>query len=140
MKEIKLNGNTVALYNDIEEMPIENYNLFNEYSLLQNDIGSNISDIDKHFHKLDTFLAHNKVPEAIQERKNLHQTFWNVFEQINFPSLQFAVCMKSINGEAIEDYTQDNLKKLIEDLSKKGLNMSTVKATIFDVKKKFKAS
>lgn len=136
MKDVKIGNSKVVMYNDIDELPIKNYNMFNEYGLLENHIGSDLSGTEMHFQNLDKLLAHNKVKEAIQERKNLHQNFWNIFQHTSFPSLQFACFIYSINGVRIFDYSQENLKKIIEDLSDKGLLKGFIDKIVDGLKKK----
>jgi len=136
MKEIKLKGTTVELYDNIEDLPIRNYNLLNEYALLDYEIGSTLQDIDKRFQRMDTFLVNSKLPEAIQERKNLHQTFWNAMNGTNFPALQFGCMISSVNGKPVTDYTKEGIERLINELSDKGLKQGIVKEATSEVKKK----
>lgn len=136
MKDVKIGNSKVVMYNDIDELPIKNYILFNEYGLMENDIGSDLAGVEMHFQNLDKFLAHNKLPEAIQERKNMHQNFWNIFQGTSFPSLQFSCFIYSINGVRVFDYSQENLNKIIDQLSDQGLLKGFVDKVVDLVKKK----
>ncbi len=134
MRETKIGGKAVRLYDNIDELPIKNYNLMNEYALLDYEIGSTMMDIDKKFKRLDTFLVNKKIPEAIQERKNLHQTFFHAFNGTNFPALQFGCFIFSIDGKKVDDYSQENITKMLNGLG--ALTQGMVKSFTTDIKKK----
>lgn len=140
MIEIKvgkgLKKTKLLMYESIDELPINLYNRVNEYALLDYEIGHNISHVNNHFKKLDQFLTSKKIDEAIQERTNLHQNLWNMINKINFPSLQFACFIHSVNGKQVTDYSQEGLTRLLDKLSKKGLTQGMVKGTTEDLKKK----
>lgn len=136
MRTINIPGCEIKLYEDIDEMPVMVYNLFNEYSLKDHNIGSDIEAINRHFERLDFFLARKKTGDAIQERKNMQQTYWNIFNGINFPSLQFACLVHSINGKKVDDYSETGLLELLNSLSKKGLTQKMVRENIEESKKK----
>jgi hypothetical protein len=137
MKEIKLKGTKITLYDSIEDLPVKNYNLFNEYSLQDNQIGSTMQDVTVRFEKFDKFLMAKDFDSLLQERKNLQQTFYNMIGKVNFPSLQFACLIHSINGKRIFDYSQENLQKEIDKLSDLGLTQKTVRTEGSSLKKKF---
>jgi len=134
MKEIKVNRDVLVLYDNTDELPIKNYNLMNQYSLLDYEIGQTLDDVNRHFAKMDALLGAGKMDEAIQARKNLHQTFWNMINGTNFPVLQFGCFVKSVNGEEMTDYSKENIEKVIGNI--KGLSIGVVKETIDQLKKK----
>lgn len=133
----KIGGVTVKRHDDITELVVKNFNLFNEYSLYDAEVGSTFVDIARHFAKLDQFIANNKMAEAMQERKNMNQAFYHVFEGNNFPALQWATLVHSIDDVPQTDLSVDSLKKLIERLSTEGLTQKKVAADVDQVKKKF---
>ena len=136
MKEIKLLRHRIKLYDNIDELPIKNYNLVNQYALIDYEIGHTLEDVNKHFGKMDTFMSSQKWDEAVQARKNLHQTFWNMINGTNFPALQFGCFIQSIDGKVIEDYSKEGIEGLYNKLD--GLDMGTVKSTLAELKKKSK--
>ncbi len=127
---------SIERYDDIDELIVSNYNLFNEYALVQSEVGSKMEDIYRHFRNLDIFLAQKKLEEAIQERRNQNQAFYHLLEKNNFPALQWCVLVKSVDGKELVDYSVPTLKALIEDLSKEGLTQGKVKADVDLAKKK----
>lgn len=142
MKQVKLKKfgvfttATIKLWEDIDEAPVDNYNLMNEYSMLDMEIGDSPEAGFKRLERMSMFFAHKKYAEAEQEHRNLYQTFHNMATRVNFKSLQFAVMIHSIDDVEIKDYSQNNLQVIVSDLSKKGLTMGMVKEAIDSIKKK----
>ena len=130
----------VIRYDDIDELVVFNYNLFNEYGLLDAEVGSDLPAIESHFKKLDFFLARKDADQALQVRKNQHQAFYHLFNGTNFPALQWAAMLKSVGGDKIDDYSLASLTSLLRRLSDNGLTMGKVKKDVLDVKKKFARS
>lgn len=136
MRIEEINGIKLELYEDIDELPIKNYNAYNEYSLLEHEIGSSLGDINTRFEKLDKFLSKGKLEDAIQERKNLQFLFNNLFDGVYYPSLQFACFIHSVNGEPYNDLRAEKLEELINKLSDSGLTVGRVKKVLGIIKKK----
>lgn len=128
---------TIKRHDDIGELICENYNLFNEYALIDSEAGHTMDDIAKLFHKVDAFFASGKIEDALQARKNLHQVFYHIYQKNNFPALQWASLLHSIDGEPITDFSADNLKNIIAMLSKEGLTQGKVAYDVEQSKKKF---
>lgn len=141
MRIIKL-GNliktTVKLYQDIDETPIELYNLFNEYALRDAEVGNTMEDIDRRYNTLATLIGSNQPDKAIQELANLYQTHWSMFNKLNYKGLQFACLVHSIDDVEVKDFSEDNLNEVMAKLSRKGLTMAIVKEVILDSKKNSK--
>lgn len=143
MREIKigfLKRTSVKLYQSIEEMPIELYNLFNEFGLKDAEIGNNMADIDAKYKNLATFIVSKQNEKALQELNNLYQTHWSIINKINYQSLQFGCMVYSINDEVITDYSEDNLTALLKNLSSKGLRLKDVREEVINLKKNFSYS
>lgn len=136
MREQKLDTKTVKLYEDIDELPIKLYNLFNEYGLLDSEIGSDMLSIDRRFQKLHTFLISKKTDEALNEATNLHQTFFNILQHTNFQSLQYGSMINTIDEKPISDYSQSSIAKIMGELSDDGLTQGMVREFVASVKKK----
>lgn len=143
MKTLKIGllmKDVVKLYQDIDETPIDLYNLFNEYSLRDAEIGNSIADIDKRHTNLAVLIKKKKHEEALQTVNNLYQTYWSALNKVNHKSLCFGVMVHSVNGIEITDYSEESVKIMLSDLSKKGLTMRHVKDEVDSLKKNFKNS
>lgn len=127
---------TIKRHDDINELIVQQYNLFNEYALYDSQVGHTLEDVARHFQQIDFFLANKKVEEALQARKNQHQAFYHIFQRNNFPALQWAALLDSIDGEPVTDFSVDNLKRIIDVFSKEGLTQGKVVTDVELAKKK----
>lgn len=128
-------GARLKLYATIKEMPVSLFNLMQGYLLQDSGIGSTMEDVDKHFQQLDALLSAGKLEEAVTERENLHYNLYAMFEGISFQSLAFGCFIYSIDKEVIDDYSEDNIKLLLDDLSAKGLTIGMVEEQLEQLKK-----
>ena len=48
MKTISLANRTIKLYDSIDEMPIENFQRYNKYIIIDAGLGSDIDSVDEH--------------------------------------------------------------------------------------------
>ena len=111
----------VVLYDSIENMPIFLFSRMQKYQMIENNIGSNIGDFDKHFEATIEFLKHDKTDKAIRELANLRHLFWHGLNEVDPSHLSFCCMVHSINGEEIQDYSEDALEKMRKKLSDIGL-------------------
>jgi hypothetical protein len=140
MYELKLKTKTVTLMDDIDELPIKLFNMANEYSMQDFEIGNSMSDVDRHEQRIEVLLAGSKLQEAIQVQKNKRQTYYAMINRINYKSLMFASHIRKIDEHIVKDYTPQNLMRIIDELSDDGLTMAIVKQTLDGLKKKLKSN
>lgn len=136
MTTINVKGKEVKIHDDINEMSIKTFRKFNEYLLQDAGLGNKLSDVEKRFQQLDAYLAKKDVPSAIQERKNLHQTMWNSFMEIDHTCLTFGSLIHSIGGEKIDVTDIEDLKRVVDGLAE-DLKYIEIKDLLEDIKKKY---
>jgi len=111
----------VVFYSDVTNLPIKRYQLIQKYSLIDAGIGSTISDVLRHYTKLDKFIEVKDYEALFTERENLHMNLLNILSEDNTTLYLFASLIESIDGEkvTVNDDTIDELVDLIErcDLS-----------------------
>jgi len=132
----KITHTQLELYSSIKEMPIDRYQEFNKLACIDMGIGSTLEDFNKHFTSLHAYLANNKIGEAIQETKNIHNNFFYMVEKIGIWSYCFCAFIKSINGKAYEKVELDEHRETINILSKKGLKTGQCQSVLDEIKKK----
>lgn len=125
----------VKLYEEIDELPMQNFNDMNHYAMQDHEIGNTMADVDKHFSQLFAFIVNKKHDEAFQKGKNLYQTFYSMLEKIDYQALQFGVFIHSIDGAPVTDYSVENIKAMIRQLSDHGLTRGMVASIIAEIKK-----
>ena len=122
----------VSIYDDIDQLPITRFMLANKYWMLHDEIGSSIEDFDnKHFPKF-TLIAGDK-DKTLKELANFRILVYNIMNEINVEHLSFACLIHSINDKEVKDLSENNLKKILVQLSDLGLTQAALK-------KKLKAS
>jgi hypothetical protein len=111
----------VVFYSDVTNLPIKRYQLIQKYSLIDAGIGSTVSDVLRHYTKLDKFIEVKDYEALFTERENLHMNLLNILSEDNTTLYLFASLIESIDGEkvTVNDDTIDELVDLIErcDLS-----------------------
>jgi hypothetical protein len=126
----------LKIYQDIDEMPVDRYNIFNLYSLKDAEIGNTMEDVGRKYTTLATLVITKQNDKANQELNNLFQTHWSIINKLNYKSLAFMSMIHSIDDQEVQDLSEENLILLTSQLSKKGLTMRIVKEEIDSLKKK----
>lgn len=116
MKNITVNKKTVRVYDSIDEMPIINFQKYNKYLLIDSGIGSDVDDIDAHIARIAKFIKSNNAKKALQELQNMRQNMYMVNSEISPKYLAFAALIHSIDGEEVNDLSDDGLKNVLARL------------------------
>ena len=133
MQELEYNGYKIKLYDSIEDLPIVNYHKYNRYLLLESGIGSSIEDIDAHIIKIAKLIG-TDAKKAVQELQNMRQSIYMANSELSPKNLAFAALIYSINGEKVNDYSEDNLKHIVGMLNE--VPQSLISRTLGELKKK----
>ena len=126
----------VKLYSTIDDLLIERYNEFKKLMAMHWVGDPTIPGIQKHLEKLTAFIQTDKKEEAIGELSNLMYGLTMIIGELNPRHVAFGHLIHSINGEKLKDYSEENIEKVLTDLSAKGLNEGQVSNYINSVKKK----
>lgn len=116
MKNLTVNKKTVRVYDSIDEMPIINFQKYNKYLLIDSGIGSDVDDIDAHIARIAKFIKSNNAKKALQELQNMRQNMYMVNNEISPRYLAFAALIHSIDGEEVNDLSDDGLKNVLARL------------------------
>lgn len=116
MKNLIVNKKVVRVYDSIDEMPIVNFQKYNKYLLIDSGIGSDTDDIDAHITRVAKFIKSNNVKKALQELQNMRQNMYMVNNEISPRYLAFAALIHSIDGEEVNDLSDDGLKNILARL------------------------
>lgn len=116
MKNLTVNKKTVRVYDSIDEMPIINFQKYNKYLLIDSGIGSDVDDIDAHIARIAKFIKSNNAKKALQELQNMRQNMYMVNSEISPKYLAFAALIHSIDGEEVNDLSDDGLKNVLAKL------------------------
>lgn len=116
MKNLTVNKKTVRVYDSIDEMPIINFQKYNKYLLIDSGVGSDVDDIDAHIARIAKFIKSNNAKKALQELQNMRQNMYMVNSEISPKYLAFAALIHSIDGEEVNDLSDDGLKNVLAKL------------------------
>lgn len=134
MKEVKLNGKRVRLYDSIDELPIVRFHKYNRMLLLDAGIGSDISDFDAHIEKVVRWLKKGDNENAAKEMENMRQNVYIILSEQSVRHLSFACLVESIDGKPCDDLSPEGLTKVLHQLGGAPRNEITTEAS--EVKKK----
>ena len=134
MKEVVLNKKKVVLYDDIEDMPIANFQKYNKYLLIDSGIGSDSNDIDSHISKIAKFIKNDDKGKALQELQNMRQNIYMINSHISPKYMAFAALIKSIDGKEVANLSDDNLKAILKELQ--AVKHSVIAKMLQAIKKK----
>jgi hypothetical protein len=126
----------VLLYSDIDQLPAERFSKINKFWMLSDELGGSFEDIDKiHFTRL--LLSLNDKNKAVKVIENMRVLVHNIINEVNPGSLAFACLIHSIDGYEVIDLSDENLKRVIEELSQKGLTAEVLKKKLRRYGKEF---
>ena len=114
MKEIKLAGHRVAVYNSIEDLPIKRFHKYNKCMLVDAGIGSDLTSFDAHIERVVRYIRSDKREEAAKEMENMRQNIYLLMEGVNPRHMAFACLVHSIDGKCYDDMSDDGLQKVLQ--------------------------
>jgi len=126
----------VLLYTDIEQLPADRFSKVNKYWMLSDELGCSFEDIERIHITRIALVLHDK-DKAKKVLDNLRVLIYNIINEVNPQSLAFACMIYSINGVEVTDLSDDNLKKIIKELSDKGLTIETIKKKVKTSEKEY---
>ena len=134
MKEVQIGKHKVEMHDDISQLPVKRYHVFNRMLLVDAGIGSDISDFDRHLERIMAYTRKEQRENLLAEVKNLRQAVYFVLNGINPKLMAFACLVTKIDGSACDDLTDEGLRKVVAVLN--DVPISEVTAQFEAVKKK----
>lgn len=133
MKIGKINKHTLEIYDSIDEMPINRFQRYNKYLLIDSGVGSDLQDVLDHIDRAKIYIKSNPSM-AITELDNMKQAVYLVSEQISPKYMAFAVLVSKIDGQPMDDLTDAGLQRVLDIL--KEAEKSWIDGILHSVKKK----
>lgn len=115
MKTGKINKHTVEIFDAIDEMPIQRFQKYNKYMLIDSGVGSDLQDILDHIERAKIYIKANPAM-AVTELENMRQALYLVSEEMSPKYMAFAVLVNKIDGKPADDLSDVGLKKVLETL------------------------
>ena len=134
MKELKIGKHSVELHDDISQLPVKRYHVFNRMLLVDAGIGGDITDFDRHIERVMAYNRKEQRENLLLELKNLRQSVYFILNGINPKLMAFATLVTKLDGKWCDDLTDDGLRKVVEILG--DVPIADVTASYEAVKKK----
>lgn len=134
MKEVRLDGHRVVVYNSIDELPMERFHRYNKMLLVDAGVGSEISDFDARIERCVRYIRKGENENAAKELDNLRQNVFLIMQEQGVRDLSFACLVQSIDGEPCNDISEEGLTKVLERLG--GVPRRQMTDALQSVKKK----
>ena len=116
MKELKLNGHKVRIYDSIDTLPITRFHCYNRMLLVDAGVGSDISDFDNHIERMVRYIRKGDNDSAAKELDNLRQNVYMIMSGQSVRDMSFACLVASIDDKPCDDLSPEGLQKVIETL------------------------
>lgn len=134
MKEIRLAGHKVEIYNSIEDLPIKRFHKYNKCMLVDAGIGSDLSSFDAHIERVVRYIRTDKREEAAKEMENMRQSIYMMMQEVSPQHMAFACLVHSIDGKCYDDMSDDDLQKVLTLIG--GAPQKDITSHFEEVKKK----
>ena len=116
MKELKIGKHRVEIHDDISQLPVRRYHVFNRMLLVDAGIGGDITDFDRHIERVMAYNRKDQRENLLLELKNLRQSVFLILNGISPKMMAFACLVKKLDGIERDDLTDEGLRKLLDEL------------------------
>lgn len=137
---VKFNGNELEMYTSTETMPITTYMKHNLQVMIDANIGADMDAFDSHMLKLSRYSQNGDKENHSKQIGNIRQCYHFIINNINPEFNSFVTLIKKLNGKPIDDLSDENVQRIVQQLGKEGLTVRLVRNFLDYVKKKSKAS
>ena len=134
MKTIKINGNTIVFDDRIDEMLYGNFVKYNIELMLEAGIGSDIDALDQRIGEIARASQQKDHDKVIKVLSNLRQAYTFIIQGISPEMNAFIYMIRSINGQAVGELTDDRVKEIGQILSKQGMTVGKLRYLLSHIK------
>jgi len=100
----------IELYENIYEMPIENFAQMEKNLIIESGVGSTITDFDTRLQTLAQFVSSGHTEKGMNEINNLRNLFWNITQNITPGTDAYSCFVATINGKEVK-CTESGIKE-----------------------------
>ncbi|MCB0585515.1 MAG: hypothetical protein KDD06_09360 [Phaeodactylibacter sp.] len=140
MLEIRLNGHFLEMWDSIDELPFSRFQEYNRAVMLDSGLGSDIPAIDRHLNQARRYNANKDTANTEQTLLNMRQAIAFVLDKSSPEGQAFVALIARMNGRAVEDISPEGTKKILENLSRRGLTVGKLRGFLEYVKKNWTPS
>ena len=136
MQLIKFNGNILEMDDRIDEMTYHNYMMYNMSVMMDSGIGSDLNSFTDRLNDIVAYATRGDMEGLNKCVQNTQMCYQFIMMQTSPEMASFIWMIKTINGEPIGELTDERIKILTKELSRKGLTVAKVKGFLNSLKKK----
>lgn len=140
MRTIKINGSSLEMWDSVDTLPAFNYINHSRLAMLDVGIGSDLDAVTRHWRQLAKYSEMGDKDGMSKTLSNYLQTLQFIVSNTSPEMMSFVSFIRSIDGKLVEDYSDDNARAIVQQLSKKGLTVGIVRGFLNSVKKKLKGN
>lgn len=118
MKILKIAGNTVKIYSDIEEMPSDRFQEFNRLMMIDVGIGADASSVSQHINMIIHGISKGDLKRVENELKNYRQNIAFIMDKTSPQTLAFCALIKEFNGKPFSGIDDESIKQVHDRLMK----------------------
>lgn len=138
MRIERIGKHRIELFNGIDELPTERFFAYNRMLLIDSGIGGDMESVDSHIGRVMRYLGKDMKKEANQELLNLRSNIYFVLENMSPKYLSYVALIDKIDGVEMRDFSDENLKRVLKDLSRWGASKGFMDRALDVVKKKLR--
>lgn len=135
MKTIKIQDHVLEMWDSVDSLPASNYINHARLTMLDAGIGSDLEAVTRHWQRIAK-LSEKGGDALNKELSNYLQSLQFIVSNTSPEMMSFVSLIRSIDGKIVEDYSDENAKAIIEQLSKKGLTTGIIRSFLNFIKKK----
>ena len=115
------NRTKVLFYSSLDDLPPDRFHWFNNYILLDANVGSGVESILSQNTTADGLLQKGKIQEARRVLSNMRQAIMFTLNNVDPKCAAFAALVVSVDGAPFNDLSKESVDSLIKKLSQRGL-------------------
>lgn len=138
MREVKVNGHILEIYEGIDELPIVNFQKYNKCLIIDSGIGSDVDSIGDHIVTLAKLIGSGKEEDkikALTELENMQSNLMMVCSEVSPNNMAFVSLVHKVDGEVVTDLSDTGLKKVLSKIQ--DVKQSFVVRMLHGLKKNF---
>jgi hypothetical protein len=124
-----------TFYENIEDLPIKNYNLLQKYALIDLGIGSDLSDVVRHHVRFNQLLEVKDYDSLYIENENLMINYNFLLSSKNIKGYVLASLIKEVDNTKVQ-VTDDTIESYVDMLEDSTITFGELESYTTDLKKK----
>ncbi len=132
----------IEFYEGADDLPPDNYSMFQQLAMLEAGVGSDMASFSKHMGKVLAYVTHDEKEKALQEFENMYIGFWNALQKTNTKAILVIPFIESIDGkkDLVKSNNLDECKETLKLLTERGMTMGHINSIVEEASKKLLAS